>query len=59
MREPICTLCNGEQVTDNNEEERERAPWSWWQALTPPADIAVRLGIVKPIPCSRCTEERT
>ena len=49
-----CTACEGEKVTDNNEDVTERAPWSFWQGLTPPSDMGVRLGLVKPVPCHRC-----
>ena len=56
MSDKTCTLCNGERYTDDNEDTDERAPWSFWEALTPPSDMAVRLGLVHRVPCVRCSE---
>lgn len=50
-----CMSCDGEKVTDDNPDLTERAPWSFWQNLTPPSDMAVRLGWVKPMPCESCS----
>lgn len=52
--DPRCTLCGGEGFTDNNADENERAPWSFWASLTPPSDLAVRLGLVQRTACVRC-----
>ena len=49
-----CTSCAGEGITDNNADVTERAPWSFWASLTPPSDLAVRLGMVRRIPCETC-----
>ncbi len=49
-----CGTCDNERVTDDNPDETERAPWSFWTNLQPPSDMAVRLGMVKPIPCYEC-----
>lgn len=43
-----CPKCRGEgQVANSNGQE----PWSEWASLPPGSDIAVRLGMVRPIPC--------
>ncbi len=49
-----CDLCDNERVTDDNPDRTERAPWSFWSNLKPPSDMAVRVGMVKPIPCAEC-----
>ncbi|MGP9682043.1 hypothetical protein [Brachybacterium sp. AOP3-A1-3] len=54
----ICHHCNDEKVTDDNDDITERVPWSFWQKLTPPSDMAVRMGMVKPIPCAHCQAPR-
>lgn len=46
-----CKKCNGEGRVANSDEQE---PWSCWENLPPGADIAVRMGIVKPIPCPDC-----
>jgi hypothetical protein len=46
-----CQTCDGcGQVADTDDQE----PWSMWESLPPGSDIAVRLGLVKPIPCPTC-----
>lgn len=52
---PTCTLCDGEGYTDDNEDETERAPWSFWLALPPGSNVAVTLGLVHKVPCVRCS----
>jgi hypothetical protein len=32
----------------------EGAPWTYWQDLPPGSDLAVQLGVVRPIPCPDC-----
>lgn len=52
-----CPACNDEKVTDNTP---DRAPWSFWTSLPPGADLAVHMGLVKPIPCEHCqTDQET
>lgn len=58
MSATTCDICDGEKVTDNNDDRAERAPWSFWQELTPPSDMAVRLGLVKPVPCYACQTDQ-
>ncbi len=46
-----CTKCNGEgRVADSDDQE----PWSDWENLPPGSDLAVQMGLVKPIPCPEC-----
>ncbi len=46
-----CWKCEGDgKVADSTDQE----PWSAWSSLPPGSDIAVRLGIVKPIDCPVC-----
>ncbi len=46
-----CTDCEGcGQVADTD----EREPWTAWASLPPGSDLAVRLGMVRPMPCPRC-----
>jgi hypothetical protein len=32
----------------------DRSPWTYWERLRPPANIAVQLGIVVPLRCEEC-----
>ena len=49
-----CPKCGGcGQVADTEDEES----WSVWAALPPGIDAAVTMGLVKPKPCPKCTEE--
>ena len=46
-----CPRCGGcGQIANSDEGE----PWSAWEALPEPSKLAVRLGIVRPVPCPRC-----
>lgn len=46
-----CPRCNGcKQIADGE----EGAPWWTWAQLPPPSNMAVVMGIVKPIPCPAC-----
>ncbi len=48
---PRCSKCNGEgRVADSADQE----PWSAWATLPRGSDLAVRFGLVKPIPCPKC-----
>jgi hypothetical protein len=49
-----CMTCGDEGVTDSNPDVSERAPWSFWTSLPPGSDLAVRLGLVKPMDCTEC-----
>lgn len=46
-----CSTCLGEGQIANDD---ERTPWSAWASLPPGSDLAVRLGLVYPIPCPDC-----
>lgn len=49
--ETRCTRCRGcGQIADSTEGE----PWTDWKELPPGADLAVRLGVVKPLKCPAC-----
>lgn len=50
-----CTLCDGEGYTDDNEDEYERSPWSFWLSLPPGSNMALHLGLVHKVPCVRCS----
>jgi len=32
----------------------DQTPWSYWLAMRPGSDLAIFLGVVKPIPCPEC-----
>ena len=49
-----CSTCQGEGQIANDD---ERTPWSAWANLPPGSDLAVRMGLVFPIPCPDCSEE--
>jgi hypothetical protein len=46
-----CERCNGCGRIANSDDGE---PWSDWEGLPPGSDVAVRLGIVSPIPCPSC-----
>lgn len=46
-----CPRCLGCGQLANSE---DREPWSAWAELPPGSDLAVRMGMVKPIPCDQC-----
>lgn len=51
MADLPCTRCDGcGRIADSEDGE----PWTDWSSLPPGADLAVRAGIVKPIPCEEC-----
>jgi hypothetical protein len=46
-----CPACDGcGQVADSD----DREPWTVWASLPPGSDLAVRAGMVRPMPCPRC-----
>jgi hypothetical protein len=48
---PPCSRCDGcGQIADS----KDREPWTAWTSLPPGSDVAVRMGLVKPIPCPVC-----
>lgn len=46
-----CTRCDGGGLVANTD---TREPWSAWTSLPPGSDIAVKLGLVRPIKCDVC-----
>ena len=46
-----CTKCDGEGRVANSENQE---PWSVWAELPPGSDLAVKMGLVKPITCPEC-----
>ena len=51
MNDEKCQRCDDcGQIADSE----DGAPWHVWANLPPGSDIAVRMGIVKPIPCPDC-----
>lgn len=46
-----CSRCKGCKQIDDGD---EGIAWTHWLALPPGSDLAVRLGVVKPIPCPAC-----
>jgi hypothetical protein len=52
MEKPnACPKCWGEGKVANSDQQE---PWSTWAELPPGSDLAVRMGIVRPIPCPMC-----
>ncbi len=50
-REEVCSRCDGcGRIADSDEGE----PWTAWSDLPPGSDLAVQMGLVKPIPCPKC-----
>lgn len=46
-----CKRCDGcGQIANSTDGE----PWTAWKLLPPGSDIAVRLGIVRPVTCPAC-----
>ena len=46
-----CRRCDGCGKIANSDDGE---PWTAWAELPPGSDLAVRAGIVKPIPCPSC-----
>lgn len=46
-----CSKCGGCGQIDSGDEQ---APWAMWESLPPGSDMAVRLGLVSPLPCPQC-----
>ncbi len=50
-KEEACSRCDGcGLIADSDEGE----PWTAWRDLPPGSDLAVQMGLVKPIPCPKC-----
>ncbi len=50
-RDDACPRCEGcGQIADTE----QAGPWTWWLDLKPPSNMAVVIGLVKPIPCPKC-----
>lgn len=50
-----CQRCGGCGQIANSEDGE---PWTAWTSLPPGSDVAVMLGLVRPIPCPECGEKR-
>lgn len=46
-----CPKCEGCGKVANTE---DMEPWTAWEKLPPGSDLAVRMGIVRPMPCPVC-----
>lgn len=47
----VCRKCQGCGKIANSDEGE---PWTMWEDLPPGSDLAVQLGLVRPIPCPAC-----
>jgi hypothetical protein len=47
-----CPTCLGDGRVAGGTDTRD--PWPVWAALPPGSDLAVRIGIVYPVPCPTC-----
>ena len=45
-----CRLCEGWKRVNSEEE----LSWKYWAQLPPGSDLAVQLGLVRPVECPRC-----
>lgn len=48
---PLCERCEGCGKIANSEQGE---PWTAWESLSPGEDLAVKMGVVKPLPCPSC-----
>ena len=46
-----CLKCRGCGKVANTEEQEA---WVYWEELPPGSDLAVRSGLVRPVPCPEC-----
>jgi hypothetical protein len=46
-----CQRCDGCGSIANSDSGE---PWTQWERLPPGSDLAVRMGLVRPIPCPDC-----
>jgi hypothetical protein len=49
-----CQRCDGCGLLADDD---EKSPWKYWEELEPPANIAVTMGMVKPVICEKCEGE--
>lgn len=49
----VCPKCEGYGLVADTEDEE---PWTEWENLPPGSDLAVEMGMVKPKPCSACSD---
>ena len=49
--EAKCRKCQGDGKVANTDDQE---PWSAWESLPPGSDIAVQMGLVRPITCPVC-----
>lgn len=47
----MCERCDGCGKIANS---KDGEAWTHWENLPPGSDLAVKVGLVKPIPCPRC-----
>lgn len=53
MPNPPCSKCGGCGQIANDD---EGTPWAFWETLPPGSDLAVRMGLIWPIPCPQCAK---
>ena len=54
MTGDTCTRCDGcGRIADSEDGE----PWTFWTSLPVSSAAAMLLGLVKPIPCPKCTPD--
>ena len=46
-----CKQCLGWGKVANSDDQES---WKYWAELKPPENLAIQLGVVKPIQCPRC-----
>ena len=46
-----CRTCEGCGKVANDD---DHSPWTLWESLPPGADLAVRMGLVRPEECPTC-----
>lgn len=49
--EDACTQCEGWKRVDNGDDQ---GSWKYWAELPAPSNIAVQMGLVRPVTCPRC-----
>lgn len=47
----FCERCDGCKQIANDD---EGTPWWHWAQLPPPSNMAVVMGMVRPLPCAKC-----
>lgn len=48
-----CARCAGCGQIANDD---EGTPWKYWAELPPPSNLAVQMGLVRPLPCPKCSQ---